>query len=101
MRRWDGTAIRQTIGWTGASGECSRRKSLKIRDPVFRVLRFERFYSGDQLGSYGGREAFCIEFETIVGQQRLPGGLGVRVGNMRRTGARNYKIDVTVHFQGR
>jgi TonB family protein len=23
-------------------------------------------------GSYGGREAYCIEFETIVGQQRLP-----------------------------
>lgn len=23
--------------------------------------------------SYGGREAYCIEFETIVGEQRLPG----------------------------
>jgi hypothetical protein len=28
-------------------------------------------------GSYGGREANCIEFETIVGQQRLPGEICV------------------------
>jgi len=32
-------------------------------------------------GSYGGREAFCIQFETIVGQQRLPGEICVDKAN--------------------
>ena len=31
--------------------------------------------------SYGGREAFCIEFETIVGEQRLPGEICVDKAN--------------------
>lgn len=32
-------------------------------------------------GSYGGREAYCIEFETIVGEQRLPGEVCVDKAN--------------------
>lgn len=31
--------------------------------------------------SYGGREAYCIEFETIVGEQRLPGEVCVDKAN--------------------
>jgi TonB family protein len=31
--------------------------------------------------SYGGRQAFCIEFETIVGEQRLPGEICVDKAN--------------------
>jgi hypothetical protein len=86
----DGTAIRQKIELPHASGECSRRKSLKICDQVAqrgwtsnwndlpyatRKIRELVPYSPAssdssdviqeiKLGSYGDREAFCIEFQT-------------------------------------
>jgi TonB family protein len=62
-------------GWTSNWND-PPYAARKIRELV--PYRTQSFDSSDVIeqirsASYGGRDAYCIEFETIVGEQRLPG----------------------------
>jgi TonB family protein len=70
-------------GWTSNWND-PPYAARKIRELV--PYRTQSFDSSDVIeqissASYGGREGYCIEFETIVGEQRLPGEVCVDKAN--------------------